>query len=583
VIALIRDASQSGEKVSFCSSTDDSRSIAIRGILLRPRAHGSRKLPGVVFCHGLMANKEIYLGLCRKIANLGVAVLAIDLRGHGHSGGASDFSKSEHMDIHAALEFLKARNDIDSGRLAVVGHSLGGIVATRACFRDPQYALMAKTVIALYCWKGMREAVEAVFGPLENFVARWWPFFGWSRQFAITDEEEMAARSVIEHVRPDISVNYLLIAGSRDPLTDMHRSAEIVAQATGRPEIEAGVLYGAMQDETARKLVVVKGANHLTVASRKESFEAIREWLHASLEPEPLQAASTMPFGRLRKALRLATVILFGLSSVTLASVLKNLPMSVPVEKSTAPMSMIGGGLLLFLVCSALAVPFSRLIALKPFAPHWGADIISLVVTSRTLLFGPLLVVLLLIHPGSNDSVFSLLGLVPAQLFSSLIVAAALFGWLVCFWNLVARVNMFPRFWPVVGGRRFLLLFGALFISYVLEEALFRGMIQPRLSGFPPVSVVAVSGLIYSTFASVALIGSLYTLFPSPAYAAMFRSRSVQLMPVVFVVALIAFSAHGFLAAFLFHLTGSILAPALFLALLISFLFSGPTGVRTFR
>jgi membrane protease YdiL (CAAX protease family) len=165
---------------------------------------------------------------------------------------------------------------------------------------------------------------------------------------------------------------------------------------------------------------------------------------------------------------------------------------------------------------------------------------------------------------------------------SGIIIATALFAWIVCSWNGVARVNLFPSFWPVIRVQTFLLVFGVLLVSYLAEETIFRGMIQTRLSGLQPAATIILSTLIYAVIASVALVAALYTLFPSASYAATFRSLSVPLMPVVFLVALIAFSIHGVVAAVLFHFTGSIMAPALFLALLVSFLFSGPLGVRTY-
>ena len=43
-----------------------------------------------------------------------------------------------------------------------------------------------------------------------------------------------------------------------------------------------------------------------------------------------------------------------------------------------------------FLLCSALAIPLVRTIRLKPFTPHWGADIVSVIGVSRAVLFVPL-------------------------------------------------------------------------------------------------------------------------------------------------------------------------------------------------
>ncbi len=578
----MRERLQTVERVAFDTSAYDSNPIKISGLILRPRAAGSEKLPGIVFCHGLTTNKEIYLGLCRRIASLGIAVLVIDLRGHGHSSGASDFGKSEQHDVLAALDFLEARDDIDSEKLGVIGHSMGGITATRTAFLKGSEKI--KVSIAIFCWQSMQTAVEAIFGPVETFVGRWWPFFGWSRQFPITDEEELAQRSIIEHLRPDALLNYMLVVGSRDPLTDMKRSAEIVAKAAGRSDIEPGVVYGSFSDRSARKFEIIKGRDHLTVLPSRRTHEVILEWLRESFELEKNAAGSHGSPSWIVGALRKVTMVLFVLSVIGCAGWLMSKGRPVPLASGIeAPLFgtsiMVLGG---FVLCSALSIPIARAIGLRPFAPHWGIDIISLIMASRTAMFVPILAVLVGWRLGFGSRCAQLLGLTPASVLSGIAIAGLLFAWLVCSWNLVARTNWFPTLWPVVRAPTFFLLLGVLFVAYLAEESVFRGMIQTQLSGLQPTSQILLSALIYSVAASIALACALWTLFPSPMYAATIRSLSIPLLPVVFVVALAVFSAHGFLAALLFHSTGSIVAPAFFAALTVSFLFSGSIGVRTF-
>ena len=121
-----------------------------------------------------------------------------------------------------------------------------------------------------------------------------------------------------------------------------------------------------------------------------------------------------------------------------------------------------------------------------------------------------------------------------------------------------------------------------LFVSYLAEEALFRGLIQRQLSGTGPAFEVLLSAIAYSLIAAIGMTAALWPLFPSLSYAAAFRSRPIPLLPVLFVFALTVFLIHGLAAALLYHCTGTILAPALFLALLVSFLFTGPIGMRTY-
>jgi len=174
-----------------------------------------------------------------------------------------------------------------------------------------------------------------------------------------------------------------------------------------------------------------------------------------------------------------------------------------------------------------------------------------------------------------------LLGFTPAHLFPGLVVAAVLFVWLVGSWNILARTNCYTTFWPVVPLPTFLRLLVLLFVVYLAEESLFRGVIQSQLSGFQPAYRVLVSAFLYSLVAGTAMTAAVRPLFPSSFYKITFRSRSITLLPVVFLFAVGVFFLPGTLAAILFHFTGTIVAPALFTALLVSFLFSGSIGVRT--
>lgn len=72
----------------------------------------------------------------------GVATLRLDDRGVGGSDagpeGASVFD--EVPDYHAAVAFLRSRPEIDPDRIAVLGHSEGGVVAPIVASEDPRLA-----------------------------------------------------------------------------------------------------------------------------------------------------------------------------------------------------------------------------------------------------------------------------------------------------------------------------------------------------------------------------------------------------------------------------------------------------------
>jgi|APCry1669188970_1035186.scaffolds.fasta_scaffold00116_18 uncharacterized protein len=78
----------------------------------------------------LMGHKPFLL-LADYLTRHGIAVLRVDDRGVGKSGGkfatATTFDFA--TDAEAALDYLKARLEIDTAKLGLIGHSEGGIIA----------------------------------------------------------------------------------------------------------------------------------------------------------------------------------------------------------------------------------------------------------------------------------------------------------------------------------------------------------------------------------------------------------------------------------------------------------------------
>jgi uncharacterized protein len=87
--------------------------------------------PGVLIVHGLGSRKENHADFGGRVAAAGMAALAIDLRGHGASGGGLDGDLAD--DVRAGLDALAARGHEPLG---VRGSSLGGLLALHAARED---------------------------------------------------------------------------------------------------------------------------------------------------------------------------------------------------------------------------------------------------------------------------------------------------------------------------------------------------------------------------------------------------------------------------------------------------------------
>ena len=91
------------------------------------------KLPAVVFIHGGEQDHSVWALQSRYLAHHGYAVLALDLPGHGRSGGAP-LASIEDMTgwIVSSLDAARV------GAAALVGHSMGSLAALECAARYPQ-------------------------------------------------------------------------------------------------------------------------------------------------------------------------------------------------------------------------------------------------------------------------------------------------------------------------------------------------------------------------------------------------------------------------------------------------------------
>jgi pimeloyl-ACP methyl ester carboxylesterase len=89
-------------------------------------------LPAVVFIHGAQNDHSVWILQTRYFAHHGFNVLAVDLPGHGRSGGAAKAS------VEAMAAWLLALLDAAGiERAALVGHSMGSLIALEASRRAP--------------------------------------------------------------------------------------------------------------------------------------------------------------------------------------------------------------------------------------------------------------------------------------------------------------------------------------------------------------------------------------------------------------------------------------------------------------
>ncbi|HET8832146.1 MAG TPA: alpha/beta fold hydrolase [Casimicrobiaceae bacterium] len=115
------------------STRDEAMQIAvgdhtIAGTLIVP----DTRMPGVLFLHGWGGSQQQYASRAREIAALGCACLTVDLRGHAQTQGQqATVTREDNLhDALAAYDTLAGEAAVDDRRIAVVGSSYGGYLAT---------------------------------------------------------------------------------------------------------------------------------------------------------------------------------------------------------------------------------------------------------------------------------------------------------------------------------------------------------------------------------------------------------------------------------------------------------------------
>jgi uncharacterized protein len=99
---------------------------------------------GIIVCHGFGSAKESYTGLGSRASHLGFAVLVMDLRGHGESGGQVDGNIFN--DVAAALLYLQSRPEVNPTSISIRGASMGGWLALHTASH-----LMDISSVVAYC------------------------------------------------------------------------------------------------------------------------------------------------------------------------------------------------------------------------------------------------------------------------------------------------------------------------------------------------------------------------------------------------------------------------------------------------
>ncbi len=185
-----------------------------------------RALPAVLFLHGFLGDKleahRIFLKMAHLLEKEGIASLRFDFRGCGESEGDSKALTLDSMvsDAKAALSFLKQQPKIDSSKIALLGMSLGGGIAS----------ILAGTVpgiSALVLWAPVADLLECTqikIGDQDSKHIFQAPFIDYGGEFV-----GQKFLSQIPHFSPATHLEEFegavkLIQGTEDQIVPIHQS-----------------------------------------------------------------------------------------------------------------------------------------------------------------------------------------------------------------------------------------------------------------------------------------------------------------------------------------------------------------------
>jgi dipeptidyl aminopeptidase/acylaminoacyl peptidase len=199
--------------------------------------------------------------LADSLARRGIAVLRMDDRGTGASGGTFKGSTSADFaeDVRAGLAYLRTRPEIRSDRLGVLGHSEGAIIAPMVAEKEP--TLRAIVLLAGIAQPGR----TALLFQMKNLVERNTKLTPEMRESQIAE----IPKKIDAMMAADPWMKFFI---TYDPAASMRRVKTPVLILTGSrdqqavpeevPLMEAAFKEGGNKDVTAR---VLPDLNHLFV------------------------------------------------------------------------------------------------------------------------------------------------------------------------------------------------------------------------------------------------------------------------------------------------------------------------------
>ena len=206
--------------------------------------------PGAVLMHGWGQTAESLYALVGPLHQAGVAILLVDARNHGASDGDGRPSLRQFAtDIQSALDWLVQQPGVDSNRLFVLGHSIGGAAALLVGSVDARIAGVISISSFAHSVRHLRRALNCWYIP-------YWPL-GWM----LIRYMQLRQGFSFDSVAP---VN--TIQKNDAPVLLVHARDDVIV-----PLSDAEAIFMQRRDDSTRLLILAGGGHYPLRSLRKHS------------------------------------------------------------------------------------------------------------------------------------------------------------------------------------------------------------------------------------------------------------------------------------------------------------------------
>jgi pimeloyl-ACP methyl ester carboxylesterase len=254
--------------------------------------------PAVMTSHGYVNSRETQGSFAIELARRGYVTLVLDQTGHGYSDPPAF---AEGFGGPAGLDYLRSLGFVDVDNIGLSGHSMGAWAALSAAAADPDgYASMV-----------IQASAPGVYGTLPGTAD-----FPRNTAVLYSEWEEFSA----------------LFWGTPVPSDAMASDSMMALFGTDEP-VQDGVMYGSIEDGTARMLHIVR-TTHPGLHWSPTATSLLVDWFDQTLEGGTTAAAQTWWLKEIGTLLAMLGGILFVFAA---GSLLMRTPVFSKLSRSVPP------------------------------------------------------------------------------------------------------------------------------------------------------------------------------------------------------------------------------------------------------